>query len=91
MPILGECKYWQEPVGANILRELEQKAEHVSWNKDHRQTWLVLFSMGGFTDELKQLAEGRTDLLLVDDREYGTASGMCSSGSITSSTALHRR
>jgi len=25
--------------------------------------------MGGFTDELKQLAEGRADLLLVDDRK----------------------
>ena len=56
-------------MGANILRELEQKAEHVSWNQDHRQTWFVLFSMGGYTDELKQLAEGRADLLLVDDRK----------------------
>ena len=67
--ILGECKYWQEPVGANVLRELEQKAEHVSWNQNYRQTWFVLFSMYGFTDELKQLAEARSDLLLVDDRE----------------------
>ena len=54
---------------APVLRELEQKAEHVSWNQDHRQTWFVLFSMGGYTDELKQLAEGRADLLLVDDRK----------------------
>ena len=53
----------------NILRELEQKAERVSWNKDRRHTWFVLFSMDGFTDELKQLSEERTDLLLVDDRE----------------------
>ena len=65
--ILGECKYWQEPVGMNVLRELEQKAERVSWNKDHRKTWFVLFSMGGFTDDLRQLAEARSDLLLVDD------------------------
>ena len=65
--ILGECKYWQEPVDMNILHELEQKAERVSWNKDRRKTWFVLFSMGGFTDELRQLAEARSDLLLVDD------------------------
>ena len=65
--ILGECKYWQEPVGMNILRELEQKSEHVSWNKDRRKTWFVLFSMGGFTDDLCQLAKTRSDLLLVDD------------------------
>jgi hypothetical protein len=51
----------------NILRELEQKSEHVSWNKDRRKTWFVLFSMGGFTDDLCQLAKTRSDLLLVDD------------------------
>lgn len=66
--ILGECKYWQEPVGVNILHELERKAEQVSWNKDQRRTWFVLFSMGGFTDELKQLAACRTDLFLIDDQ-----------------------
>ena len=65
--ILGECKYWQEPVGINILREMEQKAERVSWNMNRRKTWFVLFSIGGFTDELSQLAETRSDLLLVDD------------------------
>ena len=65
--ILGECKYWQEPVGMNVLRDLEQKAERVAWNRDRRKTWFVLFSMGGFTDELRQLAETRSDLLLVDD------------------------
>ena len=65
--ILGECKYWQEPVGINVLRDLEQKAERVAWNRDRRKTWFVLFSMGGFTDELRQLAKARPDLLLLDD------------------------
>ena len=67
--ILGECKYWQDQVGENILRDLEQKAEHIPWNQANRKTWFVLFSMGGFTDELKLLAKKRSDLLLVDDRE----------------------
>lgn len=66
--ILGECKYWQEPVGVNVLRDLEQKAERVSWKKQDRRVWFVLFSIGGFTDELKLLAESRDDVLLVDDR-----------------------
>ena len=39
----------------------------MAWNRDRRKTWFVLFSMGGFTDELRQLAETRSDLLLVDD------------------------
>lgn len=66
--ILGECKFWQEPVGLNVLRDLEQKAERVPWEKPRRQLWYVLFSAGGFTDELRQLAAVRSDLLLVDDQ-----------------------
>ena len=67
--ILGECKYWKEPVGMNVLQDLEKKAELVPWRKPSRCNWYILFSMGGFTDDLKKLAEIRNDLLLVDDRD----------------------
>lgn len=65
--ILGECKYWQEPVGINVLRDLERKAVEVEWNRDHRNTYYVLFSANGFTDELKELAITRDDVLLFDE------------------------
>ena len=64
--ILGECKYWQEPVGVSVLRELEAKAKTVSWEKEKRKTWLVLFSVNGFTEELRAVAETRTDLQLCE-------------------------
>lgn len=67
--ILGECKYWREPVGLNILRELEVKAEHVGWRKQDRRVWFVLFGAAGFTAELSALAADRDDLLLFDDLE----------------------
>lgn len=63
--ILGECKYWKEPVGINILRDLEEKSKAVSWNKSARKTWFVLFSNSGFTPELETLAKKREDVLLV--------------------------
>ena len=62
--ILGECKYWQEPVGVHVLRELEAKAKTVSWEKEKRKTWFVLFSVNGFTEELRAEAAARTDLQL---------------------------
>lgn len=68
--ILGECKYWQEPVGLNVLRELEAKADHVGWRKQDRRVWFVLFGAAGFTDELNALAADRDDLLLFDDLEH---------------------
>lgn len=64
--ILGECKYWKDPVGVNVLKELEEKAKKVSWNKPDRKTWYVLFSINGFTDELKAIADQRDDLILSE-------------------------
>ncbi len=67
--ILGECKFWQEPVGINIFRELEQKSGSVDWQKQNRHVWFVLFSSAGFTEELKELAAKREDLLLFDETD----------------------
>jgi len=67
--VLGECKYWHEPVGANVLRELEKKADAVEWNRSNRHLWYVLFSISGFTDDLLQLSAQRNDVLLVDDSQ----------------------
>lgn len=66
--ILGECKYWQEPVGANVLRGLERKAGNVDWRKYICHMRYVLFSASGFTEELKEIAAERKDLLLVDEQ-----------------------
>ena len=62
--ILGECKYWTEPVGMSVLRDLEAKTDSVAWERDSRKVWYVLFSASGFTDELIKEAESRTDLEL---------------------------
>jgi len=67
--ILGECKYWAEPVGVSVLRDLEAKTDSVAWERDNRKVWYVLFSASGFTDELKALAESREDLLLCDEQK----------------------
>ena len=67
--ILGECKYWTEPVGVSVLRDLEAKTASVAWEREKRQVWYVLFSASGFTDELKALAESRDDLLLCDEQD----------------------
>ena len=64
--LLGECKYWKEPVGANVLAALEQKAALVNWHKENRRVWFALFSASGFTPELQALAAQRKDILLLE-------------------------
>ena len=62
---LCECKFWKEPVGANVLRGLEAKAPFVAWRNDSRNVSYVVFSISGFTEELRRLAAERDDVLLV--------------------------
>lgn len=62
--ILGECKYWTEPVGVNILKDLERKAESVTWESGRRKTNYVLFSISGFTPELESYIATRPDVKL---------------------------
>ena len=61
-----------DPVGANVLRALEEKAARVPWQKGERVDGFVLFSVSGFTDELRLIAEARDDVVLVDDSEQGS-------------------
>ena len=60
---LCECKFWKEPVGANVLRGLEAKAPFVAWRNDSRNVSYVVFSISGFTEELRRLAAERDDVL----------------------------
>lgn len=64
--IVGECKYWHEPVGLTVLYDLEKKATVVEWRKQQRKIWYVLFSISGFTDEVRAEEKQRDDLLLVE-------------------------
>ena len=67
--ILGECKYWTEPVGISVLRDLEAKAESAVWERNTRKVWYVLFSAAGFTEGLKEIVVSREDVLLCDEVE----------------------
>lgn len=66
--ILGECKFWQEPVGLSVLYSLKDKTSCVNWKRHNRHVWYILFSVSGFTEDLKQLAETQNDLLLCDEQ-----------------------
>ena len=69
--VLGECKFWSSPVGKNVLDDLQEKSMFVSWHKEDRRVWYVLFSISGFTHELQEEARHRKDLMLIDDSNIG--------------------
>jgi len=52
----GECKWWDAPVGENVLNHLIENASKVP-NQWQRNPRYILFSANGFTDPLKQRAK----------------------------------
>ena len=63
--VFAECKYRNRPMDVDVFYSLIEKKDHVQWNKENRREKFVLFSIGGFTNQLLELAAERNDLLLV--------------------------
>ena len=64
----GECKYQDRPVGEVVLRDLERKTKKMlaAEGLSAEQLFYVLFSKKGFSKGLREEAESRKDLCLVD-------------------------
>ncbi len=63
----GECKWWNAPVGENVLNHLIENASKVP-NQWQRNPRYILFSANGFTDALKQRAE-KEEVFLIETND----------------------
>ena len=64
--IFGECKFTNEPMDVDIYYHLLEKIERVEWKKKTRKDHFVFFSFNGYTDKLRQLAEGNNLIVLYE-------------------------
>ena len=62
--LLGECKWWEEQVGINVLEDLKRKSASVETGG--KELYFALFSKQGFTAELGQAAKKEENILLYD-------------------------
>lgn len=66
----GECKFWSKPVGANVLAHLEEQVQKAlrdpAFRRFGKAPVYVLFSVSGFSDDLRALARTREDVLLLE-------------------------
>lgn len=64
--IFGECKYYtNKQMDAKVFYELQSKSKLVDWRKEKRKETYILFSISGYTEELKEIAKKRNDLILI--------------------------
>lgn len=64
--LFGECKYLSETADVDILYQLQEKAKRVAWHRDDRRELYCIFSIGGFSRQLKELAAARDDIFLYE-------------------------
>jgi uncharacterized protein len=65
----GECKWWNMPVGENVLEQLIANSKKIKpqWK---RQPRYLLFSAGGFTEELRLRAKTEGVVLVEADELF---------------------
>lgn len=65
--VVGEAKFRQQPVGYDVLNQLESEAPNVDWTPDSGKDpeyQYALFSRSGFNRSVQEAAEKREDLRL---------------------------
>ena len=63
--LLGECKYHNQSVDADVFFELKGKAEKIVELSEYEKIF-ILFSKSGFSDRLRELAEQNSNVILVN-------------------------
>lgn len=68
----GECKWWHEPVGENILERLLERVKRAAYGKQGATQHHLMFSRVGFSPALQERAQNDSSLELVTlDRLLG--------------------
>ena len=63
--LFGECKFHQNtPMQVSELHRLMEKTPAVQWGGPDREQYFILFCIGGYSDELRRIAENDEHILL---------------------------
>jgi AAA+ ATPase superfamily predicted ATPase len=63
--LVAECKWAARPVGTDILQDLQRKGNLIQRETGDKRLAYALCSRSGFTPQLQELGDQRTDLLLI--------------------------
>ena len=64
--ICGECKWRNSPADISVLRTLQYRADLILEHKDKNRAYYSLFSKSGFTDEVKNEAVKKDNVLIFN-------------------------
>lgn len=73
--IYGECKWWKDPVGENILDQLIERASLTEYGRDNPKRQFILYSRNGFTPALRKRATSQPGVALCTPQSMLRGSG----------------
>ena len=62
--LYGECKWWADPVGENVLDELIHRASQTGYGRGNERRHYVLYARTGFTAALRRRAAAQPGIAL---------------------------
>ena len=71
--LFGECKWWKNKVGVNILDNLKEKSKYVKWKNTKntiRKEYFAIYSKSDFTIELKEIASKNENIFLHSIKDF---------------------
>ncbi|MCG2726803.1 MAG: ATP-binding protein [Elusimicrobia bacterium] len=68
--LFGECKYWKDKIGLNVLNGLKEKSKFVNWENGKRAEYFALYSKSGFTEDIKKYAKKEKNLFLFNLKDF---------------------
>jgi AAA+ ATPase superfamily predicted ATPase len=77
--LLGECKFYENPVPADVYFDLLEKVKGKKEFKDYNLIYAI-FSKSGFEPRLLELAQGNDKLILIDKTEVVIPIDNCTRG-----------
>ncbi len=66
--LYGECKWWRNPVGENVLDELIQRASRTEYGRGNSRRHFLLYARTGFTAALRGRAAQQSGIVLHTPR-----------------------
>ena len=76
--IYGECKWWKDPVGENVLDQLIERANKTDYGRHNPARQFLIYSRSGFTAALQKRATSQPGIVLHTPQSMlqGTAKGV---------------
>ena len=72
--LYGECKWWEDPVGEDVLEALMERAGRTDYGRGIERRYFIIYAKNGFTPDLRRRATAHSGVVLLTPKTLLRAS-----------------